>query len=168
MILIGLGGNLDSPEFGPPRETLSAALAALEDRGVGISRRSRWYRSAPLPVADQPWFVNLVVRADTTLPADRLLVQLQAVERDFGRRRSTRNAARILDIDLIDHDGQCLDTPTLTLPHPRMTMRAFVLLPLRDVAPDWRHPLTGLTVDALIAQLPADQQIEADGALPAA
>jgi 2-amino-4-hydroxy-6-hydroxymethyldihydropteridine diphosphokinase len=162
MILIALGGNLDSPVHGAPRATLTAALRALTARGVRIVACSRWYRSAPVPAADQPWYVNMVARVETDLSAEALLALLQVVERDFGRVRGARNAARILDIDLIDHDGRIVGTPTLALPHPRLAERAFVLLPLRDVAPDWRHPQSGRSVAALIEALPPGQAIEID------
>jgi 2-amino-4-hydroxy-6-hydroxymethyldihydropteridine diphosphokinase len=163
MILIALGGNLDSPRFGPPRTTLVAALDALAARGIRIVARSRWYRTAPVPAADQPWFVNAVVRVDTALEPSALLAVLHDVERAFGRERGVRNAARILDLDLIDHDGRIVDTPALTLPHPRLADRAFVLLPLRDVAPHWCDPRDGRSIDALIAALPPDQAVEVDG-----
>jgi 2-amino-4-hydroxy-6-hydroxymethyldihydropteridine diphosphokinase len=163
MILIALGGNLDSPRFGPPRTTLVAALDALAARGIRIVARSRWYRTAPVPAADQPWFVNAVVRVDTALEPSALLAVLHDVERAFGRERGMRNAARILDLDLIDHDGRIVDTPALTLPHPRLADRAFVLLPLRDVAPHWCDPRDGRSIDALIAALPPDQAVEVEG-----
>jgi 2-amino-4-hydroxy-6-hydroxymethyldihydropteridine diphosphokinase len=86
-----------------------------------------------------------------------LLALLQKVERAFGRRRAVRNEARPLDLDLLDYDGRILDIPGLVLPHPRLHLRAFVLLPLRDVAPGWRHPVLGETVSELIAKLPDDQ-----------
>lgn len=166
MILIGLGGNLDSPRYGPPRATLEAALAVLATAGIRAVARSAWYRSAPQPVSDQPWFVNLVVRVETSLAPRDLLDRLQAIERDFGRRRGARNAARIIDLDLLDYDGRISDDPALTLPHPRLHERAFVLVPLRDVAPGWRHPRSGQTVDAMLAALPPGQAIERDGPAP--
>lgn len=163
MILIGLGGNLDSPRYGTPRATLEAALVALEARGIRICARSRWYRTAPVPVSEQPWFVNLVVRVETDLDPFDLLARLHEIEQEFGRQRDVRNAPRILDLDLIDYDGKCMDEPDLTLPHPRLQDRAFVLFPLRDVAPGWCHPHSGRSLDALIESLPGDQRIEADG-----
>ena len=162
MILIAFGGNLDSPEHGAPRDTLAAALAVLAARGVRVVAQSRWYRTAPVPADDQPWYVNLVAQVETDLPPVALLAVLQAIERDFGRVRGARNAARILDLDLIDYDGRIVRTPDLVLPHPRLSERAFVLMPLRDVAPDWRHPQSDLSVSALIAALPPGQAIEVD------
>lgn len=162
MILIGLGANLPGRAGEPPRATCEAALAALADRGVVVSRRSRWYESAPVPSSDQPWYVNGVARlefgAEDALDPAALLTLLHAVEADFGRVRGVRNAARILDLDLLAYDDLVragADAPTL--PHPGLHERAFVLLPLAEVAPGWRHPVSGLTVEALIDRLPDPQ-----------
>ena len=160
MILIGIGGNLDSPRFGPPRETLSAALAALERKGISVLARSGWYRSEPIPPSSQPWFVNAVVSVATELGASELLAKLQTLETRFGRVRGERNAARILDLDLLDYEGAVTHTPTLVLPHPRLHKRRFVLVPLGRIAPDWQHPIFGVTVAQLLARLPPDQQVE--------
>ena len=160
-VLIGLGANLQHPCHGGPRATLEAALARLEAPGLRIRARSRWYRSAPVPASDQPWFVNGVAALDTALEPAALLAQLHAVEADFGRRRGRRNAARTLDLDLLDYRGRVSPPGAQPeLPHPRMAGRAFVLLPLAEVAPGWRHPVSGLGLEALIAGLPADQQTE--------
>jgi 2-amino-4-hydroxy-6-hydroxymethyldihydropteridine diphosphokinase len=162
MILIALGANLPSPAGGP-QETLEAALTELEARGVHIAARSRWYRTAPVPVSDQPWFVNGVARVETALKPLALLGALQEVEQVFERRRSVPNAARTLDLDVIAYDNRLENTPELTLPHPRLQDRAFVLLPLAEVAPGWRHPILGQTVEALISALPAEQKAEPIG-----
>ena len=162
MILIALGANLSSPAGGP-QQTLEAALGQLEARGVHIAARSRWYRTAPVPVSDQPWFVNGIARVETALEPSALLGVLQQVEQIFGRQRSVPNAARTLDLDIVDYDNRVENTPELTLPHPRMRDRAFVLLPLAEIAPGWRHPTTGKTVEALISALPPEQKAEPIG-----
>jgi 2-amino-4-hydroxy-6-hydroxymethyldihydropteridine diphosphokinase len=159
MILLGLGANLPS-SVGPPVKTLEAALRALSDAGVKIVARSRWYRTAPVPASDQPWFVNGVAQIETSLDPIGLLARLQQTERQFGRQRGMRNAARILDLDILDYEGAVVEGPNLTLPHPRMRERAFVLLPLAEIAPGWRHAKSGQGVSALIAALPAGQKAE--------
>ncbi len=160
-VLIGLGANLDHPRYGGPRATLEAALSCLTSPEIRILARSRWYRSAPLPVSDQPWFVNGVVALETALDPAALLARLHALEADFGRRRGRPNAARTLDLDLLDYRGR-ISGPGVRpeLPHPRLSRRAFVLLPLAEVAPDWRHPVSGRGLEALIAELPEDQRAE--------
>ena len=160
-IFIGAGANLAHPIHGPPRETLTAALSALEGRGIRLLRLSPWYRTAPVPASDQPWYVNAVAEVATDLPADQLLAELHAIEAAFGRVRTVPNAARRIDLDLLDFHGELASggPGRATLPHPRMTDRAFVLRPLSDLAPDWRHPATGMSLRALVAALPADQRI---------
>jgi 2-amino-4-hydroxy-6-hydroxymethyldihydropteridine diphosphokinase len=159
LILIALGANLPS-SAGGPQETLEAALGALTARGIRVAVRSRWYRTAPIPVSDQPWFVNGVARVETGLAPRALLDVLQQVEQDFGRQRTVPNAARTLDLDIVDYDNRVENSPELTLPHPRMQDRAFVLLPLAEIAPGWRHPILGKTVEDLISALPRDQKAE--------
>lgn len=160
LILIGVGGNLDSPRWGTPRDTLSAALGALEGEGIGLLARSAWYRSAPVPLSDQPWFLNAVVSAATELGPHDLLAVMQTIEARFGRVRTTPNAARVLDLDLLDHDGQQLTSRDLILPHPRLHRRRFVLAPIAEIAPGWRHPALRLTAQELLAGLGHDQPIE--------
>lgn len=161
MILVGLGGNLDSPRYGPPRRTLEAALARLDADGIRVVGRSRFWRSAPVPASDQPWFVNAVAAVETALAPRPLLDALLGLERAFGRRRTVPNAARVLDLDLLAYGGRVSAPGAIpALPHPRLAERAFVLHPLADVAPDWRHPVTGKSVAALIAALPPGTRAE--------
>ena len=162
MILIGLGANLPSAEFGPPPASLDAALRMLQQSGVVVLKRSRWYRTAPVPASDQPWFVNGVAAVETALDPAALLTLMQSIETHFGRVRRERDAARVLDLDLLDYAGRVSEggAPFLTLPHPRLTERAFVLLPLAEVAPGWRHPATGMGVDELLQRLPTGQAVK--------
>ncbi len=168
MILIGVGANLPSPTHGAPRATCGAALAALAEAELSIVQRSQWYKSAPVPVSDQPWFVNAVVRVQTALDPAGLLDLLLKTEESFGRRRGKLNAPRILDLDLLAYGEMVTDKEqpnsggmgAPVVPHPRMHERPFVLLPLRDVAPGWRHPVSGMSVEDLIQALPEGLEIE--------
>jgi len=156
---IGLGANLQHPQYGSPRQTLAAAIEALRAAGLEIVACSSWYESAPVPLADQPWYVNGVVAVRSDCSAAALLGKLHRVEAEFGRIRTVVNAPRVVDLDLLDHRGECraeAEGPPV-LPHPRMAERGFVLLPLQEIAADWRHPVTGRTVAELIAALPTDQ-----------
>ncbi len=155
MILIGLGANLPSAA-GLPAATLAAALKALCAAGLAIERCSPWYRTAPLPAGDQPWYVNGVAAVATRLEPAEVLALLHRIEERFGRIRRERNEPRPLDLDLLDYDG-LVRAAAPVLPHPRLHERAFVLLPLRDVAPEWRHPVSGAGVAELIARLPPGQ-----------
>jgi 2-amino-4-hydroxy-6-hydroxymethyldihydropteridine diphosphokinase len=155
-IYIGLGANLPSPRHGPPRETLIAALQALEAAGLKLVARSPFYETAPVPVSDQPWYVNAVAEAASDRDPPALLALLASVENAFGRVRTEPNAPRVLDLDLLDCRGMLRDGPEPPLlPHPRLTERAFVLYPLADIAPDWRDPRSGRGIRDLIAALPA-------------
>ena len=159
-ILIALGANLPSPRFGAPRATLEAALAAIAAKGVRILRRSSWWESEPVPASDQPWYVNGVAAVATALEPVALLRLLHGVEAEFGRIRGARNEARLLDLDLLAYGDRRREGPEPPLlPHPRLADRAFVLLPLAEVAPDWCHPVSRETVRQLIARLPAGQKI---------
>lgn len=158
-IIIGVGGNLPTAEFGPPRATCGAALHVLsQEPGITISGRAGWYETAPVPVSDQPWFVNGAVAVATELTPADLMRRLLDIETRFGRQRGERNAARILDLDLLTLGDQVL-TGDPEVPHPRLHSRAFALLPIRDIAPGWRHPVLGRTVAELCAALPPDQEI---------
>jgi len=165
MKLIGLGANLTSRQFGPPRATLGAALERLQAHSIEISRRSPWYLSAPVPVSNQPWYVNGVASVTTELSADDLLKTLFMVETSVGRVRSEPNAPRILDLDLLAYDQLSIEKTTtdgvhVSVPHPRMTDRAFVMLPLADIAPTWRHPTLAPSLTDFIEALPTEQSTE--------
>src|SRR5665213_3182997 len=140
MIVIALGANLSSL-VGAPHETLSAALKKLAQSGVEIVATSPFYASEAWPDPNDPPFVNAVAIVRTELSPSDLMAKLHELETSFGRKRSIPNAPRSLDLDLIDYDGR-IETGPPVLPHPRMERRAFVLVPLADVAPGWRHPVS--------------------------
>lgn len=166
MILIGLGGNLIPTGFASARSGLSAAIDRLSEEDVRLRRLSRWYRTAPVPATDAPWFVNAVAAVETDLPPVMLLARMLAVEARFGRRRTTGEISRTVDLDLLAYGDEVGDwaardeLPALTLPHPRLASRAFVLAPLADVAPGWRHPVSNRTVAEMLAVLPDHGGVE--------
>ena len=131
-VLLGLGGNL-----GDPVATIGAALDRLQAGGVRIARRSRWYRTAPWGVADQPDFVNVCAAGETNLSPRALLELIHATEAALGRERRERWGPRPIDIDILTYGNERIDEPGLQIPHPRMSERAFVLVPLLDIAPDY-------------------------------
>ena len=162
VVIVGLGANLPS-EHGGPRDTLAIALERLAARGLPLRSRSRWHRSAPVPPSGQPWFINGVAALDTSWPPEAVLHALHAVEAELGRVRSEseRWPPRAVDLDLLDHAGTVTAADAWPrLPHPRLSERAFVLAPLAELAPDWRHPRTGESAEALLAGLSADQICE--------
>ena len=156
MIVIALGANLES-HVGPPAKTIAAALDALALHGVKIMAVSSLYVTPAWPDPSDPPFDNAVSLVDTTHAPEGLMGVLHEIESRFGRTRGEKNAPRTLDLDLIDYDGRIEAGPP-TLPHPRMAERAFVLIPLADVAPAWRHPVSGHSVAELIAALPEESR----------
>ena len=144
---IALGANL-----GDPAATVNAAFAALAELPQStLTVRSALYRTAPVGILDQPEFVNAAARITTQLAPEALLDELLAIEQRFGRIRAERNGPRTLDLDILLYDDLVIETPRLTLPHPRLHLRAFVLYPLADLAPDLALPGRG----SLAAWLPA-------------
>ena len=160
-IYLGIGANLTTDGYDSPRDGCLAALNSLADDGITVVKVSPWYKTAPVPVSDQPWYQNAVACVDTDLDPAALMAVLHDRENRFGRVRSTRNEARVLDIDIVDFRGQTRDD-NLHLPHPRMDKRGFVLIPLRDLDPHWHHPVSGLHINRLIAALdPAEEVMPA-------
>ena len=158
-LFLGIGANLVPDGYDSVREGCEAAIALMPSMGIEVEMVSPWYETAPVPISDQPWFVNAVIAARSALPPASVLAALHDIEARFGRTRTVRNEARVLDIDLLDYDGQLLEEGGLTIPHPRLDQRAFVLLPLRDLEPAWVHPQSGKSVRELVAGLDPDQEI---------
>lgn len=153
-VFIALGSNLPF-EGRAPAALIEAAAASLAARGLTIVRLSSTHTTPAWPPSDQPDYANAVLMAETRLAPEDLLALLMVVEHAFGRERRERWAARTLDLDLLDYGSRRARSPTLDLPHPRLHERRFVLAPLAEIAPDWRHPVSGLTATALLAGLPA-------------
>ncbi len=154
MILVAIGSNLPAGPAETPFETAAAGVDALGAAGLDVVAASRWYLTEPQPPSGQPDFVNGVVRLDTRIGPAMLLGLLHGIEQQFGRARTVANAARTLDLDLIDYQGRVQGSGPV-LPHPRAHLRNFVLLPLAEIAPDWCHPVSRRPVGELIAHLPA-------------
>jgi 2-amino-4-hydroxy-6-hydroxymethyldihydropteridine diphosphokinase len=149
---VGLGGNL-----GDRAAVLSAAAVTLREAAAPDSfRASHLYETRPWGVTDQPDFLNAVVSFDTSLEAMDLLAFLEEIEIRFCRVRTERWGPRILDLDLLDLGGAVLSMADLTLPHPRIEERGFVLVPLCEIEPGWRDPLTGRTAVEMLEHLDPD------------
>lgn len=167
-ILIALGGNLPTVQEAPA-DTIRAALAMMPAFGIKVVASAPFYRTPALASYIQPDYVNSVAVVEAADPPQALLDKLHRLEAHFGRVRRERWGPRTLDLDLLDFRGEVIvptgptgreagaGTLPLALPHPGISKRAFVLLPLRDVAPDWCHPVTGRSVGDLIAGLPREE-----------
>lgn len=156
-VVVALGSNL---AYGAqsPEQILEAALACFPEEGLRLVKRSGWWRSKAWPDAEAPAFLNGVALVAAGLGPREVMQALLRIERRFGRDRSAANAPRTLDLDLIAHGRTILDEPGLTLPHPRAAERLFVMGPLAEIAPDWRHPV----VRATAAELAASSSIGRD------
>lgn len=154
-----MGANLDS-DYGSPLQTLSAAVLLMA-ASMDIVQKSSIWKSAPVPYdATQNWYYNAVIEVDTNIAPETLLENLLSFERQFGRVRSERNAPRVLDLDLIAFHGQVYDSNNLTIPHPRMHERLFVLKPLQQLNNNWVHPLLNQSVEQFLKNIPEGQQAE--------
>jgi 2-amino-4-hydroxy-6-hydroxymethyldihydropteridine diphosphokinase len=158
LILIAIGANLPGRNGMAPIETCRHAVTLLDMLpGIRLRDLSRWYLTAPVPASDQPDYVNAVAAllAAPGAPVDpaMLLADLTLIETICGRQRGEANAARTLDLDIIGIDSMVRSAPDPILPHPRAHERAFVLMPLIDVAPNWLHPEQGATPAVLLSRL---------------
>jgi 2-amino-4-hydroxy-6-hydroxymethyldihydropteridine diphosphokinase len=144
MVYLSLGSNL-----GDRAENLRRAIGELH----GVRRVSAFYETEPADVPDQPWFLNCVVALETDHSALDLLHELQAIEQRLGRVRTIPRGPRTVDLDILFFGDTVMDTPELTIPHPRLPDRRFVLEPLAEIAPEFRHPVTGRSVTEMLAGL---------------
>ena len=158
--VVALGSNL-AGGFASSEALLEAALASFPQAGLPVLARSRWWRSAAWPDPGGPEYRNGIALVEAKGAATSILAQILSIEARFGRVRSGRNAPRTLDLDLIALGRLVIDVPGLTLPHPRAHERLFVMGPLAEIAPAWRHPLSG----AAAAELAARATVGLDAAL---
>jgi len=149
-VIVALGGNM-AGDFGSSEALLEAALAGFAEAGLPILLRSSWWRSAAWPDPNAQEYRNGVVLVEARLSPQELIRTLFTIEARFGRERGARNASRTLDLDLIAYGRLVSDDPALTLPHPRAHERLFVMGPLAQIAPGWRHPVLGRTAADLAA-----------------
>jgi 2-amino-4-hydroxy-6-hydroxymethyldihydropteridine diphosphokinase len=157
MILVALGSNQSGP-WGTPEQAVRRALAELNGGPIKLMRASTLIQTAPYGVINQPNFVNAMARIETALSPHALLRRLHMIERQAGRRRGRRWGPRTLDLDLIDYDGQQITQKgivqkALVLPHPGIDRRLFVLEPIAEIAPGWKHPVNHKTAVSMIQKL---------------
>ena len=148
---MALGSNV-AGDFASSEDLLEAALARFPEAGLRVLKRSGWWRSAAWPDPRGPEYRNGIALVEASGGPELVLQALFAIEGRFRRRRSARNAPRTLDLDLIAHGRRILQTAELTLPHPRAHERLFVMGPLAEIAPGWRHPVLGRTAAELAAE----------------
>jgi 2-amino-4-hydroxy-6-hydroxymethyldihydropteridine diphosphokinase len=156
---IAFGANLPYANHSPA-DTIMKACDAMKGRGVILIGLSRLWQSPAWPDPSAPAYVNAVAEISTALPPFALLHVLRSIEQKFGRQRSARNAPRTLDIDILSYGKARIQTQHLQIPHPRLAVRTFVLLPLFDIAPHWRYPGTGQPLSALIRALPKESKAQ--------
>lgn len=147
-VIVALGSNLRGA-YASPEALLDAALDQFEAAGLHVVTRSSWWKSVAWPDPAGPEYRNAVVLVETALGPRATLDALRRMERAFGRERGEANAARTLDLDLIAHGRAEIDVPGLVIPHPRAHQRRFVMGPLAEIAPAWRHPTLGATAESL-------------------
>ena len=159
MIYIGIGSNLNGKNNETPLQNCKKALVELK-KEVNICKISSWYKSEPITVSNQPWFINGVIEISTNKTSLDLLEFILSIEEVFGRVREKKNEARILDLDIIDYKKKILYIKNkLIIPHPRMHERSFVLQPLSELNPKWMHPIKKKGIKELIRNLNDKQKI---------
>ena len=159
-VYVALGSNLPGT-FPSVEALLEEATRRLGHYGLPVVRRSSFWRSAAWPDAGEPPYLNALALVETVLPPAKALRSLHAMERDFGRVRGVPNAPRTLDLDLVAYGDLVSGPPEAVIPHPRAHERRFVMGPLAEIAPQWRHPLLGSTAAELAASAPVGRDAAA-------
>jgi 2-amino-4-hydroxy-6-hydroxymethyldihydropteridine diphosphokinase len=153
-VYLSLGSNL-----GDRAAQIEQALARLGEKGVRIVKRSSFYETEPVEFLDQGWFLNIAAEAETELTATELLGAILQVEIELGRKRIVKSGPRTIDIDILFFDDKVVRAAELEIPHPRMTVRNFVLVPMAEIAPAFRHPVLKLTMAELLAAAKDQSQV---------
>ena len=156
MIFLGLGSNLQS-DFGDRYQNIDLAINYLKENNINLLQKSSFYESVSYPNKNDPKFINVVISVETSLNSGDLMSRLLFVEKKLGRKRFKKNDPRTCDIDIIDFHGKIINIKInnfeLSIPHKKMTERNFVLYPLKEICPNWKHPKTKDSIDILIKNL---------------
>ena len=161
MILLGIGSNLSS-SFGDRYKNIDLAVSALEGYGFKIKKRSSYYESFSYPNKEEPKFINIVIEVETNLPPVDLASVLIFIEESLERKRVNKNEPRTCDIDIIDYNAENIDFKyndfVFTVPHSKLIYRNFVLYPIKEILPQWKHPKTNELISDLIERLPEENK----------
>ena len=156
MIYLGIGSNLSS-SFGNRFININSAISYLQQKQINLIKKSSFYETFSYPNREYPKFINIVVEVTTSLPAKNLMKELILIEEKLERKRLKKNDPRTCDIDIIDYNNEIIDFKLsnfeLKIPHQSMTSRNFVLYPLKEICPNWTHPITKINIDVLIKNL---------------
>ena len=161
MIILGLGSNLKS-SFGDRFQNIELAIKLLNNSGVSIIKNSSYYETPSYPKSTNPKFINIILQAEFNLNPKRLASLIIEIENKLERKRSKKNAPRTCDIDIIDFNSQVLNFEynnlSFSVPHERLCIRNFVLFPLKEILPNWKHPVSNISVTELIEKLSTDEK----------